>query len=243
MRSSGGLAPLDEAARAAPGACSPGPAGGAVGAGLLARPPERRRARARHGRHVLRRLRDRGRQVAAHRVADDRRPADPAADGRRPHGRRRRRLDRLARPRAGRCGSGPRSAGSDPGPACYGRGGDGADGHRRQPAARLPGCRLDARRRRRARSRRRRARRSSSSATELGLDALETAEGIVRVANQEMVRALRVVTVERGVDPRRFALMPFGGAGPMHAAAIAAELEIEPARSARAPAACSRRSG
>ena len=41
-----------------------------------------------------------------------------------------------------------------------------------------------------------------------------------------MVRALRVVTVERGVDPRRFALLPFGGAGPMHAAAIAAELEI-----------------
>ena len=54
---------------------------------------------------------------------------------------------------------------------------------------------------------------------------LETAEGIVRIANQEMVRALRVVTVERGVDPRRFALLPFGGAGPMHAAAIAAELE------------------
>jgi N-methylhydantoinase A len=42
-----------------------------------------------------------------------------------------------------------------------------------------------------------------------------------------MVRALRVVTVERGVDPRRFALLPFGGAGPMHAAAIAAELGIE----------------
>ena len=42
-----------------------------------------------------------------------------------------------------------------------------------------------------------------------------------------MVRALRVVTVERGVDPRGFALMPFGGAGPMHAAAIAAELGIE----------------
>jgi N-methylhydantoinase A len=59
---------------------------------------------------------------------------------------------------------------------------------------------------------------------ELGLDELETAEGIVRVANQEMVRALRVVTVERGVDPRSFALMPFGGAGPMHAAALATEL-------------------
>ena len=61
----------------------------------------------------------------------------------------------------------------------------------------------------------------------LGLDALETAEGIVRVANQEMVRALRVVTVERGFDPRRFTLLPFGGAGPMHAAAIATELGIE----------------
>ena len=64
-------------------------------------------------------------------------------------------------------------------------------------------------------------------ADELGLDEIETAEGIVRIANQEMVRALRVVTVERGVDPRRFALLPFGGAGPMHAAAIAAELGIE----------------
>jgi len=61
----------------------------------------------------------------------------------------------------------------------------------------------------------------------LGLGELETAEGIVRVANQEMIRALRVVTVERGVDPRGFALMPFGGAGPMHAAALADELEIE----------------
>ena len=103
-----------------------------------------------------------------------------------------------------------------------------ADGDRRQPAARLPrrrtrrlagGVALD------ADAAERRGRRGSRG--ELGLDALETAEGIVRVANQEMVRALRVVTVERGVDPRRFALMPFGGAGPMHAAAIAAELGIE----------------
>jgi N-methylhydantoinase A len=64
-------------------------------------------------------------------------------------------------------------------------------------------------------------------ASSLGLDPLQTAAGILRVANQEMVRALRVVTVERGIDPRRFALLPFGGAGPMHAAAIAAELGIE----------------
>ena len=61
---------------------------------------------------------------------------------------------------------------------------------------------------------------------EAGPGRTETAEGIVRVANQEMIRALRVVTVERGVDPRGYALLPFGGAGPMHAAALAAELEI-----------------
>jgi N-methylhydantoinase A len=67
----------------------------------------------------------------------------------------------------------------------------------------------------------------SSLASSLDLDPLETAEGIVRIASQEMVRALRVVTVERGIDPRRFALLPFGGAGPMHAAEIAAELEID----------------
>ena len=78
-------------------------------------------------------------------------------------------------------------------------------------------------------------------ARELEIEPLEAAEGIARVANQEMVRALRVVTVERGVDPRDYALLPFGGAGPMHAAAIAEELGIEQS-SARAPAACSRRS-
>jgi N-methylhydantoinase A len=64
-------------------------------------------------------------------------------------------------------------------------------------------------------------------ARSLDLEPLETAAGIVRVANQEMVRALRVVTVERGIDPRGFALLPFGGAGPMHAAAIATEMGIE----------------
>ena len=46
----------------------------------------------------------------------------------------------------------------------------------------------------------------------------------MRVANAEMVRALRVMTVEQGIDPRRFALLAFGGAGPLHAAAIADEL-------------------
>jgi N-methylhydantoinase A len=64
-------------------------------------------------------------------------------------------------------------------------------------------------------------------AEQLGLDRVACAEGIIRVANAEMVRALRVVTVERGIDPRRYALLAFGGAGPLHAAAIAEELGIE----------------
>jgi N-methylhydantoinase A/oxoprolinase/acetone carboxylase beta subunit len=55
----------------------------------------------------------------------------------------------------------------------------------------------------------------------------ECAAGIVRVAEAEMLRALRVMTVERGIDPREYALMPFGGAGPLHACALAAELGIE----------------
>jgi N-methylhydantoinase A len=58
----------------------------------------------------------------------------------------------------------------------------------------------------------------------LGLDPLGTALGIVRVADAEMVRALRVVSVYRGLDPRDFALVAFGGAGGMHACALAEEL-------------------
>jgi N-methylhydantoinase A len=64
-------------------------------------------------------------------------------------------------------------------------------------------------------------------ADRLALDELDCADGIVRVASAEMARALRVMTVERGVDPRRYALVAFGGAGPMHAARLADELEIE----------------
>ena len=69
-------------------------------------------------------------------------------------------------------------------------------------------------------------RRSAAWPPSSGSSAVEAAAGIVRVANQEMVGALRVVTVERGIDPRGYALLAFGGAGGMHAAAIAAELEI-----------------
>nr|MDP8943573.1 hydantoinase/oxoprolinase family protein [Actinomycetota bacterium] len=60
----------------------------------------------------------------------------------------------------------------------------------------------------------------------LAMDALETALGVVQVADAEMVRALRVISIERGLDPREFALVAFGGAGPMHACALADELGV-----------------
>jgi N-methylhydantoinase A/oxoprolinase/acetone carboxylase beta subunit len=120
---------------------------------------------------------------------------------------------------------GPRSAGAEPGPACYGRGGTEPTvtdanlviGHLGADAPLAGGVTLEAEAAWRA---------VGSLARELGLGVEDCARGIVRVANAEMVRALRVMTVERGVDPRGFALLAFGGAGPLHAAAIAEELEI-----------------
>jgi N-methylhydantoinase A len=119
---------------------------------------------------------------------------------------------------------GPHSAGADPGPACYGRGG--ADptvtdanlvlGYLPTDAS-LAGVELD---------RGAAERVIAGLAEELGLEPRACAEGVIRVANAEMLRALRVVTVERGIDPRGYALLAFGGAGPLHAAAIAAELGI-----------------
>ena len=121
---------------------------------------------------------------------------------------------------------GPRSAGAEPGPACYGRGGTEPTvtdanlvlGYLASDAPLAGGVRLDRAAAERA---------IGGLARELGLPAPACAAGIVRVANAEMVRALRVVTVERGIDPRRYALLAFGGAGPLHAAAIAEELGIE----------------
>jgi N-methylhydantoinase A/oxoprolinase/acetone carboxylase beta subunit len=120
---------------------------------------------------------------------------------------------------------GPRSAGAVPGPACYGRGGAEptvTDAHlvlgHLDPATPLAGAvRLDAAAAREA---------VGALARDLGLDTEACARGILRVADAEMVRALRVVTVERGVDPRSFALLAFGGAGPLHATSIAEELGI-----------------
>jgi N-methylhydantoinase A len=121
---------------------------------------------------------------------------------------------------------GPRSAGADPGPACYGRGGTEPTvtdanlvlGYLSADAPLGGGVELDREAAERA---------VGKLAGELELDLGACAEGIRRVAGAEMIRALRVVTVERGIDPRRYALMAFGGAGPLHAAQIADELEID----------------
>jgi len=118
---------------------------------------------------------------------------------------------------------GPRSAGADPGPACYGRGGDEPTvtdanlllGHLDEESPLAGGVRLD-----RAAA----ERVVGALADEVGLSAGDTAAGIVRVASAAMAQAVRVVTVERGIDPRELALVPFGGAGPLHAAQIADEL-------------------
>jgi N-methylhydantoinase A len=118
---------------------------------------------------------------------------------------------------------GPRSAGADPGPACYGRGGEEPTvtdanlliGQLDEESPLAGGVRLDRAAAERA---------VGTLAGELGLGVEETAAGIVRVASAAMAQAVRVVTVERGIDPRELALVPFGGAGPQHAAQIAEEL-------------------
>ncbi|MBW3658513.1 MAG: hydantoinase/oxoprolinase family protein, partial [Actinobacteria bacterium] len=118
---------------------------------------------------------------------------------------------------------GPRSAGAVPGPACYGRGGTEPTvtdanvllGHL-DPGTQLGGeMAMEPSRARSA---------VASLAEELGLGALGTAAGILRVVEAQMAKALRVVSVEQGHDPRDFTLVPFGGAGPLHQGALAREL-------------------
>ena len=120
---------------------------------------------------------------------------------------------------------GPKSAGADPGPACYGRGGTEptvTDANlylgRLDPDYYLGGeftvypdqSRVAL----------------EKLATEMDLDLERVAWGIIEVANANMVGALRVVSSRRGQDPRDFALVAFGGAGPLHATALARELGI-----------------
>jgi N-methylhydantoinase A len=119
---------------------------------------------------------------------------------------------------------GPLSAGADPGPACYGRGGEPTvtDANlvlgRLDPHALVGGTfAIDVRRAHAA---------VASVAAPLGGDVVRTAVGIVALVDAEMAKVLRIVSVERGLDPRSFALMAFGGGGPLHACALAEELGI-----------------
>jgi N-methylhydantoinase A len=120
---------------------------------------------------------------------------------------------------------GPRSAGADPGPACYDRGNDEPTvtdanvvlqtlsptqllGGRMPIRADLARAAID------------------RIAARLGIDALAAAQGIIAVVTANMARAIRVISVQRGHDPRDYTLVAFGGAGPLHAARLAAELDI-----------------
>ena len=119
---------------------------------------------------------------------------------------------------------GPESAGADPGPACYGRG-----SHTTVTDANLVLGRLSAEHFLGGGMPLHRDRAEASVdrlARQLRLARIATAEGIVRVVNAAMIRALRVISVERGHDPRGFTLMAFGGAAALHACELAAELDI-----------------
>lgn len=120
---------------------------------------------------------------------------------------------------------GPASAGAVPGPACYGRGGSDATvtdanlvlGRLRADHFLGGAMALDEAAARRA---------VAAVASALGVSVEEAALGIVRVVNEHMTRALRVMSVERGLDPREFTLLSFGGAGGLHVCALAQALGI-----------------
>ena len=122
---------------------------------------------------------------------------------------------------AGAFNVGPRSAGSEPGPACYGRGGDEptvTDAQivlgRLDPDMALGGdLRLDADLARKAVE--------EKIAKPLGISVKDAALGIIKIINSNMALAIRSNSVARGIDPREFSIMPFGGAGPLHGVALA----------------------
>jgi N-methylhydantoinase A len=225
MQSSGGLMPSAEAASHAAWTVLSGPAGGIVAAAQIASVSGERRAVSfdMGGTSCDVAVIDRGQvSQAAERDVSGRVLALPMAD-----------IHTVGAgggsvgwaDAGGALRVGPRSAGADPGPACYGRGGTEPTvtdanlvlGYLGRDSELAGAVRLDADAAKAA---------LEDLGRQLGLSGEQAAEGIVRVADHEMVRALRVVTVERGVDPRDHALLAFGGAGPMHAVRIAQELEI-----------------
>jgi N-methylhydantoinase A len=127
--------------------------------------------------------------------------------------------------KGGRLKVGPMSAGADPGPACYAKGNKESTlsdanlilGYL-NPDYLLSGkmklSKVEA------------AKAISTLADKLGLSEVETAHGIVEIANSRMVMAIRSISIERGYDPREFSLIAFGGAGPLHAIGLAQEIGI-----------------
>jgi N-methylhydantoinase A len=213
MLSSGGVLPAEEAASHPARLLVSGPAGGVVGAGLLARRAGFTDAIAfdMGGTSTDVCLLPGGRAV---RVAEREVAGVPvrlpsvdvhtvgAGGG-----------SLVRRDAGGALRVGPESAGADPGPACYGRGGGPTVTDANLLLGRLPeelpgGFVLD---------------RDAAAAALEGIDPA----AVVEVVNAEMLRALRVVSVERGHDPREFALVAYGGAGPLHACALAEELGME----------------
>jgi N-methylhydantoinase A len=214
MRSSGGLATLEEASAHAAFALLSGPAAGVVGAARIA-------SLAGYENAIAFDMGGTSTDVCAILGGSARRDHERMVDGFPV------RLPTLAVHTVGAGGGsivwedeggalrvGPESAGAHPGPACYGQGGtrptvtDANLVLGRLPSQLAGGVELD---------------------VEAAADALGELDpdAVIDVVNAEMVRALRVVSVEEGLDPRDFALVAFGGAGPLHACALADELEIE----------------
>jgi N-methylhydantoinase A len=214
MRSSGGLATLDEAARHAAFVLLSGPAAGVVGAARIA-------GLAGFPNALAFDMGGTSTDVCAIVESEARRDAEHEVGGFPV------RLPTLAvhtvgagggsvvwRDTGGALRVGPESAGADPGPACYGHGGERptvTDANLllgRLPPVLPGGIELDEEAARRA------------------LADLDPG-AVIEVVNAEMTRALRVVSVEQGLDPRDFALVAFGGAGPLHGCALADELGVE----------------
>ncbi|MBK6466914.1 MAG: hydantoinase/oxoprolinase family protein [Rhodobacter sp.] len=116
---------------------------------------------------------------------------------------------------------GPESAGSSPGPVCYGRGGERVTiSDANLILGRLPASRFG------QAAKAARAAMQAQIATPLGLSVEAAAEAVVTIANTHMAGAIRMVSISMGADPRDFALFAFGGAGPLHAVALARELAV-----------------
>jgi N-methylhydantoinase A len=126
---------------------------------------------------------------------------------------------------AGSLRNGPQSAGANPGPACYGRGNERPTNTDANLVLGRLGEELIGGAMALDRAAAERAI-AAHVAEPLGLDLVEAADAVIQVANANMADAIRLISIRRGYDPREFCLVAFGGAGPLHGAALAEELSI-----------------